>query len=94
MGFGTDMAKAKEIHKWTLRDQRKLRFAEADAEWIRAVEDGADTTAIKAKKKALRDAPAATAITNAKTEADLIASWDTAVLGRTPYTSTNTLTPR
>jgi len=94
MGFGTDMAKAKDIHKQNLRSQRKLRFQEVDAEWMQAVEEGADTTAIKAKKKALRDAPAATAISNATTEEELKASWDTTVLGRTPYTATNTLMPK
>ena len=38
-----------------------------------------------AKKKALRDAPAAKAITDADTIAKLKAAWDTSVLGDSPY---------
>ena len=37
------------------------------------------------KKKALRDAPAATAIANADTIAKLKAAWDTSTLGDSPY---------
>ena len=44
-----------------------------------------DTTEIVSKKKALRDAPANTAIDAAKTVAELQASWDTAILGTSPY---------
>ena len=38
-----------------------------------------------AKKKALRDAPAASAISSADTIAKLKAAWDTSVLGDSPY---------
>ena len=38
-----------------------------------------------AKKKKLRDAPAASAITNAADIAGLKAAWDTDVLGTSPY---------
>ena len=37
------------------------------------------------KKKALRDAPAASAITNADTIDKLKAAWDETVLGESPY---------
>ena len=48
--------------------------------------DDADAkTASVNKKKALRDAPAAQAITDAKTIAELKAAWDTSVLGVSPY---------
>ena len=48
--------------------------------------DDADAkTASVAKKKALRDAPAASAIGSADTIAKLKAAWDTSVLGDSPY---------
>jgi len=48
--------------------------------------DDADAkTASVNKKNALRDAPAASAITNADTIAKLKAAWDTSVLGDSPY---------
>jgi flagellar basal body rod protein FlgB len=87
MGFGIDMAKAKEIHKNNIRAARTPKLAELDIEFQRALETSADTSAIVAKKKALRDAPANSAIDAAKTEAELIAAWDTCILGTSPYTS-------
>ena len=55
----TDMAKQyKELHKTNIRNARKDKLAEQDIEFQKALETGADTTAIVAKKQALRDAPA------------------------------------
>ena len=79
------MAKAKEIHKNNIRVAREPKLAALDIEFQRALEPSADTSAIVAKKKALRDAPADTAINAATTEAELKAAWDTAVLGTSPY---------
>ena len=79
------MAKAKEIHKNNIRVAREPKLAALDIEFQRALETSADTSAIVAKKKALRDAPADTAINAATTEAELKAAWDTAVLGTSPY---------
>ena len=87
MGFGIDMAKAREIHRTNIRNARTPKLAELDIEFQRALETSADTTSIVSKKKALRDAPANTAIDAAKTEAELKATWDTAVLGTSPYPS-------
>ena len=81
----TDMAKAKEIHKTKIRNARPSKFAELDIEFQRALETGADTTTIVAKKQALRDAPAAAGISTAVTETDLKAQWDTTILGDSPY---------
>ena len=81
----TDMAKAKELHKNKIRSARASKLAEQDIAFQRALETSADTSAIVAKKKALRDAPANAAIDAAKTVAELQASWDTAVLGTSPY---------
>ncbi len=47
--------------------------------------DSSAQAASVAKKKALRDAPAAKAITDADTIAKLKAAWDTSVLGDSPY---------
>tara|TARA_R100001163_G_scaffold62696_1_gene53724 strand:+ start:1608 stop:1871 length:264 start_codon:yes stop_codon:yes gene_type:complete len=81
----TDMAKAKEIHKTNIRTARTPKLAELDVEFQRALETSADTTAIVAKKQALRDAPADSAIDAATDEAALKAQWNTAILGASPY---------
>ena len=81
----TDMAKAKEIHKTKIRNARPPKFAELDIEFQRALETSADTTAIIAKKQALRDAPADSAIDAATTESELKAQWNTSILGPSPY---------
>ena len=85
MGFGIDMAKAKEIHKTNIRFRREEKFKELDVEFQKALETGADTTAIVAKKQALRDAPADTDITNAADTNALKAQWKTDILGSSPY---------
>ncbi len=87
MGFGINMNKAKEIHKNKIRKARAPKLAELDVEFQKALETSADTTSIVSKKNALRDAPANAAIDAAKTEDELKASWDTAVLGTSPYPS-------
>jgi len=82
-----DMTKAKEIFKAKIREVRKPLLEAEDVVYMKALED-ADSdaqTASKNKKKALRDAPAASAITNADTIAKLKAAWDTSVLGDSPY---------
>ena len=81
-----DMAKAREIHKGKIREARIPKLAELDIEFQRALETGADTSTIVAKKQSLRDAPAASGISTAASEADLKAQWDTTNLGPSPYT--------
>tara|TARA_R100000655_G_scaffold55861_1_gene93975 strand:- start:1390 stop:1650 length:261 start_codon:yes stop_codon:yes gene_type:complete len=85
MGFGIDMAKAREIHKTKIRAARTSKLAELDVEFQKAQETSADTSAIVAKKQALRDAPAASSIGSATTTDELKAQWDTATLGTSPY---------
>ena len=87
MGFGIDMAKAKEIHKTNIREARTPKLAELDVEFQKAQETSADTSAIVTKKNALRDAPADSAIDAATDEAGLKAQWNTSILGASPYTS-------
>ena len=86
MGFGVDMAKAREIHKTNIRNARAPKLAELDVEFQKALETGASTTDIVAKKQALRDAPADSGITSAAdTEAKLKAQWNKDILGDSPY---------
>ncbi len=82
----TDMTKAKEIHKDKIRIARAPKLAELDIEFQKALETSSSTTDIVAKKQALRDAPAASGISTAASEADLKAQWDTTNLGTSPYT--------
>jgi len=85
MGFGIDMAKAKEIHKNKIREARTDKFNELDVEFTKALETGSDTTEIKNKKQALRDAPADSAINSANNTDELKAQWNTSILGPSPY---------
>ena len=85
MGFGIDMAKAKEIHKTKIREARTPKLAELDIEFQKALETGASTTDIVAKKQALRDAPADSGIAAASDSAALKAQWKTDILGASPY---------
>ena len=85
MGFGVDMAKAREIHKTNIRAAREPKLVELDVEFQKALETGASTTDIVAKKQALRDAPADSGITSAADEAALKAQWKTDILGTSPY---------
>ena len=85
MGFGVDMAKAREIHKTNIRNARTPKLAELDIEFQKALETGASTTDIVAKKQALRDAPADSGIESASDDAALKAQWKTDILGSSPY---------
>ena len=81
----TDMAKAREIHRKKIRISRTPLLEALDVEFQKAQETSADTSAIVAKKNALRDAPADSAIDAATDEAGLKAQWNTSILGTTPY---------
>ena len=85
MGFGVDMAKAREIHKNKIREARTSKLAELDIEFQKAQETSADTSAIVAKKNALRDAPADSGIAAASDTDALKAQWKTDILGSSPY---------
>ena len=82
-----DMTKAKEIFKDKIREVRAPLLEAEDVVYMKALEaDDADAKAASVTKKAaLRDAPAASAITNAADIAALKAAWDTSVLGDSPY---------
>ena len=82
-----DMTAAKVIFKDKIREVRKPLLEAEDVTYRKTLEadDASAKTASVAKKKALRDAPAATAIENADTIAKLKAAWDTSTLGDSPY---------
>ena len=92
VGIGTtggtiteDMTKAKEWHRTRIREARADKFTALDIEYQRATETSVDTSAIVAKKQALRDAPAASGIATASNTTELKAQWDTSILGTSPY---------
>ena len=80
-----DITRAREVHRENIRNARQEKLAELDIEFQRALETSADTSAIVAKKQALRDAPADSAIESATDEAGLKAQWNTSILGDSPY---------
>ena len=82
-----DLAVAKTIFKDKVREARKPLLEAEDVVYMKALEagDSSAQSASVAKKKALRDAPAAKAITDADTIAKLKAAWDTSTLGESPY---------
>ena len=80
-----DMTKAKEVHKTKIRKARESKLAALDIEFQKALETGAATTDIVAKKQALRDAPADSAIESASTVDELKAQWKSDILGTSPY---------
>ena len=82
-----DMTKAKEIFKDKIRTVRQPLLDAEDVVYMKALEasDSSAQAASVAKKKKLRDAPAASAIGSADTIAKLKAAWDTSTLGTSPY---------
>ena len=82
-----DMTEAKKIFQDKIREVRKPLLEAEDVVYMKALEadDASAKTASVAKKKALRDAPAASAISSADTIAKLKAAWDKSVLGDSPY---------
>ena len=55
MPMQVNFSKAQDITQDTLRDEREPLFVEQDIAFQRALETGADTTAIVAEKQRLRD---------------------------------------
>ena len=82
-----DMTEAKKIFIEKIREVRKPLLEAEDVTYMKALEasDSTAQAASVAKKKALRDAPAASAISSADTVAKLKAAWDTSTLGTSPY---------
>ena len=79
MGITVNITKAKNIWKDKIRVARKPKLESLDVEFMQAQETGADTSAIVAKKKELRDFPAQ--VDSATTTDEIKAVWDTDKLG-------------
>ena len=82
-----DMTEAKKIFQDKIREVRAPLLEAEDVAYMKALEadDASAKTASVNKKKALRDAPAASAISSADTITKLKAAWDTSTLGTSPY---------
>ena len=82
-----DMTAAKVIFKDKIREVRKPLLEAEDVVYMKAMEadDASAKTASVTRKTALRNAPAASAIDDATTIAELKAAWDTSTLGDNPY---------
>ena len=82
-----DLTAAKVIFKNKIREVRAPLLEAEDVVYMKALEadDATAKAASVAKKKKLRDAPAASAITNAINITALKAAWDEDVLGTSPY---------
>ena len=82
-----DLAAAKVIFKDKIREVRAPLLEAEDVVYMKALEaDDADAKAASVTKKTnLRNAPAASAITNASSISALKAAWDTDLLGDSPY---------
>ena len=82
-----DVTEAKKIFLEKIREVRKPLLEAEDVVYMKALEgdDASAKTASVAKKKKLRDAPAASAITNASSISALKSAWDKDVLGDSPY---------
>ena len=82
-----DMTEAKKIFQDKIREVRKPLLEAEDVAYMKALEasDASAKDASVAKKKKLRDAPAASAISSADTIDKLKAAWDTSTLGDSPY---------
>jgi len=79
MGITVNITKAKNIWKDKIRVARKPKLESLDVEFVRAQETSADTSAIVANKKELRDFPAQ--VDSATTTDEIKAVWDTDKLG-------------
>ena len=82
-----DLATAKTMFKDKIREVRNPLLEAQDVAYMKALESGSSSaqTTAKNEKTKLRDAPAASAITNAKTIAELKSAWNTDLLGASPY---------
>lgn len=82
-----DITEAKKIFQDKIREVRGPLLEAEDVVYMKALEadDASAKTASVAKKKKLRDAPAASAISSADTIDKLKAAWDEDVLGTSPY---------
>ncbi len=75
MTISVDMNKARAIHRDRMRAARTPKLAALDVAFQRALETGAETSAIVAQKQALRDVTDDQAIDEAQTPDELKLVW-------------------
>ena len=82
-----DLATAKNMFKAKIREVRTPLLVAEDVVYMKALEssDSSAQSASVTKKNALRNAPAASAITNAANITALKNAWNTSLLGDSPY---------
>ena len=82
-----DLAASKLIFKDKIREVRTPLLVAEDVVYMKALEssDSSAQSASVTKKNALRNAPAASAITNAANITALKNAWNTSLLGDSPY---------
>ena len=82
-----DLTASKLIFKDKIREVRTPLLAAQDIAYMKALEADSsdDQTTAKNAKTALRNAPAASAITNAANIGALKSAWNTSLLGDSPY---------
>ena len=82
-----DLTAAKVIFKDKIREVRTPLLVAQDVAYMKALEADSsdDQTTAKNAKTALRNAPAASAITNAANIGALKSAWNTSLLGDSPY---------
>jgi hypothetical protein len=76
-----NMDKAKEIHKNKLRDARKPLLEKLDVDYMRALEQGGNTSIIVTHKQELRDITSHPDLVNASNVDELKAFWPTILEG-------------
>ena len=82
-----DLTEAKKLFKDKIRQVRKPLLEAEDVNYMKALEadDATAKAASVTKKTNLRNAPAASAIADATTIAELKSAWDADLLGDSPY---------
>ena len=82
-----DLTASKLIFKDKIREVRTPLLVAEDVVYMKALEssDSSAQSASVTKKNALRNAPAASAITNARNITALKNAWNTSLLGDSPY---------
>lgn len=74
MAVYIDIPKAKNVWKDKIRQKRKSALEKLDVDYMKANEDGNDTTAIVADKQTLRDLPSQ--VDTATTTDEIKAVWN------------------
>jgi len=74
MGITIDITKAKDIWKNKIRDARESALTKLDIDYMKAQEQGSDTTSIVADKNTLRNLPSQ--VDTATTVDEIKAVWN------------------